>query len=107
MRALRATGASGRSGTGTVLVGGGASRGEDEGAAAVIAATPDIGVAGGGHLSAASLLLSSLRLALLARSRLLLPEGCAWAWVAVLAADVRNHSVTSSPLPSVSNTSLA
>ena len=48
--------------------------GGGEGEIAVVSATPVVGVAGG-----ASLLLSSLRLALLARSRLLLPEWCAWA----------------------------
>ena len=86
--------------------------GEVDGTVAVIAATPDVGVAGGGHLSAASLLLSSLRLALLARSRLLLPEWCAWAWAAasdewLQAAVGRNQRVISSVFPSVSNTSLA
>jgi hypothetical protein len=75
-------------------------------------------VAGGEHPSPASL-LSSLRLALLARSRLLLPEGYAWAraawaraaWAraawAVSPAAVRNQRHTSSVFPSVSNTNLA
>jgi len=53
---------------------GGGGGGGGEGEIAVVSATPVVGVAGG-----ASLLLSSLRLALLARSRLLLPEWCAWA----------------------------
>jgi hypothetical protein len=68
----------------------------------------------GEGLSSASLLLSSLRLALLACSRLLLPEWCMWAWVAVSAAaesppaaDARNQKVTSSVHPSVSSTSFA
>jgi len=62
----------------------------------------------GEGLSSASPLLSSLRLALLARSRLLLPEWCAWAWVAASPAAVgRNQRETSSVLPSVSNTNLA
>jgi len=54
--------------------GGGGGGGEGIGIAAVIAATPVVGVAGGACPSSASLLLSSLRLVLLARSRLLLPE---------------------------------
>jgi len=92
--------------------GGGSSWGEGEGASAVFAASPVVGVAGGRHLSLASL-LSSHRLALLARSLLLLPEWRAWALVSVETglppptADGRNQSVTSSVHPSVSNTSLA
>jgi len=57
-----------------VSVGGSASGVENEGTVAVIAATPGVGSAGGGPLSSFSLLLSSRRLALLALSRLLLPE---------------------------------
>jgi len=57
----------------------------------------------GEGLSSASLLLFSLRLALLARSRLLLPEWCKWAWAAV----EQNQKVTSSVHPSVSSTSFA
>ena len=124
----RARGA-GASGTGTGSSGGGVSCGggggggagdEVDGAVVVatIAATPVVGVAGGEHPSPASL-LSSLRLALLARSRLLLPEGYAWAraawaraaWAraawAVSPAAVRNQRHTSSVFPSVSNTNLA
>ena len=97
-----------------VSIGGGSSGGVGKDTVADIAATPVVGVAGGGHIFSASLLLSSLRLALLARSRLLLPEWCTWAWVAASAAaglppaDVeRNQRLTSSDVPSVSNTSLA
>ena len=119
----RGAGASG-TGTGTGSSGGGVSCGggggggagdEVDGAVVVatIAATPVVGVAGGEHLSPASI-LSTLRLALLARSRLLLPEGYAWAraawaraaWDVSLAA-VLNQSQTSSLVPSVSSTSLA
>ena len=134
----RGAGASG-TGTGTGSSGGGVSCGggggggagdEVDGAVVVatIAATPVVGVAGGEHPSPASL-LSSLRLALLARSRLLLPEGYAWAraawaraawaraawacaaWAraawAVSPAAVRNQRHTSSVFPSISNTNLA
>jgi len=117
----RGAGASG-TGTGTGSSGGGVSCGGGGGAGdevdgavvvATIAATPVVGVAGGEHPSPASL-LSSLRLALLARSRLLLPEGYAWAraaWAraawAVSPAAVRNQRHTSSVVPSVSNTNLA
>jgi len=74
-----------------------------EGIVAVVAATPVVGVSGGD-----SLLLSSLRLILLARSRLLLLEWCAWAWVAASPAAVKlNQRETSSVLPSVSRTNLA
>ena len=97
-----------------VLGGGGASGGDGAGAVTVIAATPVVGVAGGEQLSPASLLLSSLCLALLARSRLLLPEWFAWvsvAWVLVAtlppAAVGRNQRVISSVFPSISNTNLA
>jgi len=101
-----------------VPVMGAASGGEGDGAVAiaVIAATPFVCVAGGKQLSPASLLLSSLRLALLARSRLLLPEWCAWEAAVADASAVaesphvavgRNQRVTSSLFPSVSNTSLA
>ena len=78
------------------------------GAVAVIAAAPFVGGASGEPLSPASL-LSSLRLALLARSRLLLPEGCAWAHAAwaVSPAAVLNQRQTSWLVPSVSSTSLA
>ena len=56
-----------------VSVGGGASGGDGEGAVAIVAAMPVGGVAGGELPSLASL-LSFRRLALLSRSRLLLPE---------------------------------
>ena len=56
------------------LGGGGTSRGEGVGAVAVAAATPVVGVPIGEQLSLDSLLLSSRRLALLARSHLLLPD---------------------------------
>jgi len=54
----------------------GATGGGNEGryTVAIAIATPDVGIAGGRPLSSFSLLLSSHRLALLARSRLLLPE---------------------------------
>jgi len=58
---------------------GGGGGGGDKDIAAVVAAMPVVGVAEGARLSSASPLLSSLCLALLARSRLLLPEWCAWA----------------------------
>ena len=77
---LRAAGTSGRSGSGTVSVGGGASGGERVGAAAIVTATPD--VAGGAGPSSAPLLPSSCRLFLLARSHLRLPESQARACVA-------------------------
>jgi hypothetical protein len=102
-------------GGGAGSVGCGISGGGGEGIVAVVAAMPDVGVAGGGRLPAASL-LSSLRLALLARSRLLLPEMWVWAltWAAVSAAEEsppaapeQNHRVTSSVHPSVFNTSFA
>jgi len=85
--------------------------GDGVGAVAIVDPTPIVGGAGGELLSPASL-LSSLRLALLARSRLLLPEWCAWAWAAasdesLQAAVGRNQRVISSVFPSVSNTSLA
>jgi len=54
--------------------GGGTSRGEGVGAVAVAAAMPVVGMPIGEQLSLDSLLLSSRRLALLARSRLLLPD---------------------------------
>ena len=75
MQRVRAAGVSGRwdSGMG-VSVGGGASGGANEGTVTGIAAMPCVGGAGDGPLSSFSLLLSSRRLALLARSRLLLPE---------------------------------
>ena len=57
-----------------VSFGGGSSGGGGEGTVPIVAAAPEVGVAGGGRLSSASLLLLSLGLALLARSRLLLPE---------------------------------
>ena len=90
--------------------------GEGEGASAVNAVTPGVGVAGG--KPPASLLLSSLRLALLARSLLLLPERWKWAWVvAAMGTSAtessppsvvgRNQSVTSSVRPLDSKTSLA
>jgi len=86
-----------------MAVEGSSSGGGGKGTVAMVAAMPVVGIAGG-----TSLLLSSLRLALLARSRLLLPEWCAWAWVvASPAAVVRNQRETSSVLPSVSKTSLA
>ena len=103
-------------GDGGSIAGGGRAGGE--GTVAVVTATPDVGVAGCARFSSASLLLSSLRLALLARSRLLLPEWCTWVWalalVAVSAAAEsppgaveRNQKVMSSVFPSVSSTSLA
>jgi len=83
--------------------GGGGGGGGGEGIVAVVPAKPVVGIAGG-----TSLLLSSLRLALLARSRLLLPEWCAWAWVVASPAAVElNQRDTSSVLPSVSSTNLA
>jgi len=98
--------------TGTGSDGGGTGSGggtgdEAAGAVATIAAMPVVGVVWGKHLSPASI-LSTLRLALLARSRLLLPE-LARVAVAVLApaAAVRNQRETSSPLPSIFNTNLA
>ena len=100
-------------GGGAGSVGCGVSGGGGEGNVAAVAAMPGVGVAGGGRLPAASL-LSSLRLALLARSRLLLPETWALAWAAVSAAEEsppaaveRNQRVTSSEHPSVSSTSFA
>ena len=74
-------------------------------------ATPLVGVTDGSCSSSAPLLLSSRLLVLLARSRLLLPECCAW--VATLGAKLlplavgRNQRQTSSDKPSVSNTNLA
>ena len=56
-----------------VSVEGGASGGGNEGTVAIVAAKPGVGAAGGGPLCTFSLLLSSRRLALLARSRLLFP----------------------------------
>ena len=105
------TGVSVRTGTGSGggLGGGTGSSGGtgDEAAVAVatVAATPVVGVAWGEHLSPASI-FSTLRLALLARSRLLLPE-LACVAVAVAAAAVQNQRETSSPLLSVFNTNLA
>jgi hypothetical protein len=101
------TGGGGGDGGGGTGSGGGTG---DEAASAVatIAATPVAGVAWGEHLSPASI-LSTLRLALLARSRLLLPE-LARAAVATSApaTAVRNQRETSSPpLPSVFSTSFA
>ena len=63
----------GRGATWGVLEGGDVSGGVVESISAIIAAPPSIGTAGGGHLSPSTLLLSSRRLALLARSRLLFP----------------------------------
>ena len=84
---VRAADVSGGLGSGSgVSDGGGPSRGESEGAVAVVAAAPDVGMAGGEYLSSTSLLLSSRLLILLARSRLLLPECCAL--VATLAAEL-------------------
>ena len=100
---VRHAGVSGRSGTGS----GGGTGDEVAGAVAIIAAAPVVGGARGEHLSPFSLLLSSLRLTLLARSRLLLPEWCVWARAAVSPAAVRNQRHTSSVVPSVSNTNLA
>jgi hypothetical protein len=94
-----------------VEVGGGVSRCGDKGISAVVAAAPCTGAAGGGQTSASTLLLSSRLLALLARSRLLLPE-CG-AWLATSAAESppfaarRNQRETSSEAPSVSRTNLA
>jgi hypothetical protein len=76
--------------------------------------TPAFGVPGGGKFPSASLLLSSRRLLLLARSRRLFPEAT-WVgatWVATLVgpptfAPDLNQNETSSVAPSVSNTSLA
>jgi len=94
-----------------VSVEGGASKGEGKGSVAVVAAKPNVGSAGGGHLPAASLLLSSCRLTLPARSLLLFPDGFLWA--AALVAETPpfalglNQKETSSIAPSVSKTNLA
>ncbi len=91
--------------------GGDESGGVDEGGVATTVATPLAGVSEGRQKSSASLLLSSRRLVLLARSRLLLPECCVRE--VTLAAEApplavgRNQRNTSSVTPSVSNTSLA
>ena len=58
----------------TVMVEGGVSRCGDGDMAAAVATAPKAGSAGGGHVFPAALLLSSRRLILLARSRLLFPE---------------------------------
>ena len=80
--------------------------------AADAVATPVLDVSGVGRFSPASLLLSSRRLLLLARSRRLFPDDGAWG--ATLAAGLppfeligRNQRHTSSVSPSVSKTNLA
>ena len=59
-----------------VVVEGGMSRSGDGGMSALISGAHITGAAGGGHVLPSALLLSSRRLALLARSRFLLPERC-------------------------------
>ena len=78
-----------------VLVEGGTSGGEDEGSVALVAATPGVGMAGGGHLS----------------SSLLLPVCCVWATASAVEPQPfalgQNQKETSSVAPSVSKTYLA
>jgi len=98
-------GVSGGGGEGIVAGGG---RGGDRGGGGGRGGVRGGGTGGGtgDEAAVAVSLLSTRRLALLALSRLLLPVLACMA-VAVVAAVLRNHRETSSPLPSVFSTSLA